>query len=242
VGPARTEVRSRGSTVASANPFVTPRLFVFLRELAANNDRAWFNANKQRYLDEVRDPLLGLIEALGAPLRRVAPHLVADASPVGGSLFRIYRDTRFSKDKSPYKTHCGIHFRHAEGKDAHAPGAYLHLEPGQVFVGSGIWHPDAAALGRIRAAIAAHPDRFERATSGVRLLLDEDPERLQRPPRGYHADHPAIEHLKRKSFTASARFTQQDACATDFPDKVTKAVKRASPLLAFLAEALGVDW
>ena len=234
--------RTRRRTArAGANPFVTPKLFRFLRELAANNDRAWFAANKQRYLDEVRDPLLGLIDALGPGLHRISAHLIADPSPVGGSLFRIYRDTRFSKDKSPYKTHAGVHFRHADGGDVHAPGLYLHLEPRSVFTASGMWRPDSGALRLIRNAMVAQPERWKRATSGRRFQLDEG-DRLARPPRGYDPDHPLIEDLKRKSFTAGSTFTQQRACAADFPDRLVESYARTAPLMEFLSRAVGLTW
>ena len=133
--------------------FITPGLFRFLKQLRRNNDREWFNANKQRYIDDVRDPLLAFVEMMGPKLRSISSEIVADSRPVGGSLFRIYRDTRFAKDKSPYKTHAGLHFRHRAGKTAFTPGFYPHLEPGQVFMGAGIWHPDTASLKEIREAI-----------------------------------------------------------------------------------------
>ena len=108
----------------------TPELFAFLRELAANNDREWFQANKERYETVVKEPAMGFIGDFGAPLSGISKHFVADPRPVGGSLLRIYRDTRFAKDKTPYKTMVGIQFRHEVGKDIHAPGFYLHLDPG----------------------------------------------------------------------------------------------------------------
>ena len=107
-----------------------PALFRFLRDLRKNNDREWFLAHKDVYERDVNEPALAFISAFAAPLRKISPHLVADARPIGGSLFRIYRDVRFSNDKRPYKTHVGIHFRHRSAGDAHAPGFYLHLEPG----------------------------------------------------------------------------------------------------------------
>ena len=115
-------------------PSFSPDLFAFLRELKANNQREWFNANKGRYERDVKEPTLAFIEDLGFRLPAVAPHLVADKR----SMFRIYRDTRFAKDKSPYKTHVGIYFRHARSADADTAGLYLHLEPGHAFLGAGI--------------------------------------------------------------------------------------------------------
>jgi uncharacterized protein (TIGR02453 family) len=107
-----------------------PGLFEFLRDLARHNDRAWFQANQRRYEAEVKAPMLRFIEDFGAPLKRISAQFLADPRPVGGALFRIHRDTRFSTDKSPYKTNAAAHFRHREGsRDVHAPGFYLHLEP-----------------------------------------------------------------------------------------------------------------
>lgn len=215
--------------------FITPELFKFLRALKRNNDREWFNANKQRYIDVVRDPLCAFVEAVGPGLRAISPSVVADSRPNGGSLFRIYRDTRFSKDKSPYKTAQGLHFRTGP-KNASAPSYYLHLAPGEVFVGAGLWHPDNDALRRIRDAIDEHPDRWESAS---RIGLDDMDDALKRPPRGYDPDHPNIEDLKRKSFCASADFTEKQACAADFTTRFIRACRRTQPLMDFLGDAVG---
>jgi len=136
----------------------SPAPFRFLRELKANNDREWFAANKDRYEADVRGPALDFVADMAPHLERISPHFVADPRPAGRSLFRIHRDTRFSRDKSPYKTYVGVQFRHELAKDAHAPGFYLHLEPKGVFVGAGTWRPDAPALAKIREAIARRPE------------------------------------------------------------------------------------
>src|SRR4051794_11111881 len=141
-----------------------PELFDFLRDLAKHNDRAWFNANKARYEGHVLEPALAFIEDFGYRLESISPHFRADTRKTGGSLFRIYRDTRFAKDKTPYKTNTGMHFRHKAAKDAHAPGFYLHLAPGQVFGGGGIWHPDTKTATKIRQAIVDDPERWRAAT------------------------------------------------------------------------------
>ena len=109
----------------------------------ANNEREWFAANKQRYVDDVRDPLLHFVDHFAGPLAKISRHLVADSRPIGGSLFRIYRDTRFSHDKSPFKTAAALHFRYGGKGDVHGPGFYLHIEPGTCFMGraSGIRRP-----------------------------------------------------------------------------------------------------
>src|SRR5215813_8431504 len=143
-----------------------PEFFDFLVELAANNDREWFAENKERYEAEVLEPALAFIEDFGYRLAEISPNLRADSRRNGGSLFRIYRDTRFSRDKTPYKTHTGMHFRHVAAKDVHAPGYYLHLAPDHVFGGGGIWRPDTQTSNRIREAIVAKPKAWRAATVG----------------------------------------------------------------------------
>jgi uncharacterized protein (TIGR02453 family) len=223
-----------------AHGLVTPQTFRFLRELAANNEREWFAANKQRYIDEVRDPLLVLVAGLGSPLEKISRHIVADPRPVGGSLFRIYRDTRFSKDKSPYKTHAGLHFG-TRGEGVLGAGYYLHLEPRNVFMAAGVWHPESPTLKKIRDAIVARPKVWQRVVRAVELD-DGDDGRLKRPPQGYDAEHPFIEDLKRKSFTASTTFTEAQACASDFPKRFIKACEQKAPLMDFLTTAVGLRW
>lgn len=222
----------------------SPALFKFLRDLRANNDRDWFQANKERYEDKLRHPAQQFISDFGPRLAKISPHFNADPRPVGGSLFRIYRDVRFSKDKSPYKTHTGIQFRHKAGKDAHAPGFYLHLEPGQVFVGAGIWHPDGASLKKIRDHLVADPAAWKRAVNGKRFreLFELSGASLKRPPRGYDADHPLIEDLKRKDFIAVTRLTQGDVTRPDFIDHFTRLCRAGKPLMRYLCDAVGVPF
>ena len=136
----------------SSSPHFTPALFEFLADLSMNNEREWFQANKARYERDVRDPMIEFVVDFGEKLREINPHMVADPRKSGGSVFRIYRDVRFSRDKSPYKTNAGAHFRHEVGREVHGPGFYLHLEPGNVFAGAGIWMPNSATLGKIRGA------------------------------------------------------------------------------------------
>ncbi len=145
------------------SPYVTRDLFRFLGELRRHNNREWFNANKDRYLAEMRDPLLGFIAAIAPGLRAISPHLVADPHPSRGSLLRIYRDTRFSRDKTPYKTNAGLFFALEAEKDAEAPGYYLHLAPGEVFMGAGMWRPGGETLQAIRSAIVRDPSAWKRA-------------------------------------------------------------------------------
>jgi uncharacterized protein (TIGR02453 family) len=215
--------------------------FDFLKELKQNNTREWFQANKDRYRSVVQEPLLRFISDFSEPLHGISPEFVADPRPSGGSMFRIYRDVRFSKDKSPYKTHASAQFRHRVGRDAHAPAFYLHLEPGNVFVGAGSWHPGREALESIRAAIAEHPGKWQsvleesRFSKRHKLVGDS----LKRPPRGFDPEHPAIEELKRKDFISIENFSQTKACSAGFIDMVAESFEVASPLVKFLTEAVG---
>ncbi len=216
------------------------KLFRFLGELAVNNDRAWFEENKPRYHREVRDPFLRFIADFAPHLAKITAHLVADPRPAGGSFFRIYRDVRFSKDKSPYKTHAAAQFRHARGKDVHAPGFYLHLDPTGSFVGSGIWRPDPDALKRIRAAIQATPKKWTKAKVADPWALSGDS--AIRTPKGVDPDHPLIEDLKRKDFIAIARLSRKQVCSPDFLSYFAQLCRSATPLNRFVAEALGLPF
>jgi uncharacterized protein (TIGR02453 family) len=220
-------------------PSFSPALFAFLRELARNNEREWFNANKARYEQEVKEPALAFVEDIGYRLPQVAPQLTADKR----SLFRIYRDTRFSKDKTPYKTHVGLYFRHARSGEADTAGVYLHLEPGHVFLGAGIWHPASPALKRIRDALVARPDEWREALAAVAPVWTiADGESLKRPPAGYRADHPLIEDIKRKSFAITSPLSQKEATAGGFLDECEQRVARTRPYMEFLCSALGVEY
>jgi len=221
----------------SAQRSFNPVLFRFLRELKANNDREWFAANKSRYEDDVRGPALDFVADVAPHLDRISPHFDADPRPSGRSLFRIHRDTRFSKDKSPYKTYVGVQFRHELAKDAHAPGYYLHLEPKAVFVGAGIWHPDTPTLARIREAIADDPKAWRAGKRvGERFQLGGDS--LKRAPAGYDPDHPLIEDLKRKDFICFTPLSEKDVCAPGFVDNFAGMCRDASPLIRFLCAAV----
>lgn len=215
--------------------------FAFFSELAANNDRTWFEANKQRYREEVVAPISSFIEAMAPRLAKISPHYVADPRPNGGSMFRIYRDVRFSKDKRPYKENAGVHFRHGLGRDAHAPGFYVHLTPQEVFFGGGIWLPPAPQLAKIREAIAADPKGWGKVIADKTLRQQCGGIRgdgLTRPPKGYDKDAPHIEDLKRKTFFAMREATAQDAMAKDFADQVATAFRASRPLMRFICKAV----
>jgi uncharacterized protein (TIGR02453 family) len=221
-----------------------PQLFDFLRDLRNHNDREWFHANKQRYERDVRDPLLAFIGDAAAPLARISREVLADPRPTGGSLFRVYRDTRFSKDKTPYKTHAAAQFRHRAGKDVHAPGFYVHLEPGDVFVGAGLWRPESEPLRAVRTAIATRPFDWKRvlAAPAFKKLCTLEGESAKRPPQGFDPDHALIDDIRRKDFIAVARFKEAEAIRPGFLDAVITACRAAAPLNAFICRALGHPW
>jgi uncharacterized protein (TIGR02453 family) len=215
-----------------------PGIFAFLAELKKNNTREWFQANKDRYRSEVQEPLLGFISAFAEPLHAISPNFTADPRPNGGSMFRIYRDVRFSRDKSPYKTHAAAQFRHREGRDVHAPGFYLHLEPGDVFMGAGLWHPAGPTLAAIREAIVEHPDRWTEVTKGLALGGDS----LKRAPRGIDQDHPLLDDLKRKDFVCFTNASQTAACRRGFLESFSGTCEAAAPFVRFLTEAVGLEF
>jgi uncharacterized protein (TIGR02453 family) len=220
-----------------------PELFSFLTDLRANNNREWFAANKDRYEEDLLEPALAFVAAFAPRLERISPNFRADARPSGGSLFRIYRDTRFSNDKTPYKTNVGIHFRHERAKDAHAPGYYLHVGPGEVFAGGGLWHPPTEAATRIRELIVAEPERWKRATRGgfaKRFNLGGDA--LKRVPRWADPEHPLADDLKRKDFFASTRLSEDDVTRPGFVDEYAGLCRATSPLMRFLCDALDVPF
>ena len=221
-----------------------PELLRFLKQLSANNNRAWFQENKDRYERDVREPLLRFIEAFEPRLEKISPHFVADARKTGGSLFRIHRDTRFSRDKSPYKTHAGVQFRHERAKDVHAPGFYLHIEPKEAFIGVGIWHPDSDTLKLLRDAIVENPAKWKRAKSAKAFAeqFELAGDSLKRAPKGYDPDHPLIEDLKRKDFIAVTKLKEKELTANNFLDRFTKTCTAAKPFMRYLAEAVGLDF
>lgn len=220
-------------------------MFQFLRELKDNNHREWFVANKVRYEQVARNPMLRFIEDLQPVLDKVAPHVIADPRPVGGSMFRINCDILFSKDKSPYKTAVAAHFRHEGfGKDISAPGFYLHIEPEQVFMGGGLFHPDAKRLHQVRSAIAEKPDKWQQAISGKKFAQRCIfwGEKLVRPPQGFDIQHPLIEDLKRKDFVVMIAMTQAELCSPRLMQLFEANCRLISPMTVFLSAAIGVEW
>ena len=222
-------------------PGYTGDLLSFLGELTLNNDRAWWKANLQRYEDSVRTPSLQLIQAMEPRLADISPHFLAIARKSGGSMMRPFRDTRFSKDKTPYKTNVGIQFRHRSGKDVHAPGFYFHVAPDEIFVGIGMWHPDGGALASIRASIDESPAAWlaARDETGFTATYELAGASLKRAPRGYPIDHPRIADLKRKDFIAVANLDADFVLDPALPDRLAQLFERAAPFQSWLCSAIG---
>jgi uncharacterized protein (TIGR02453 family) len=239
--------------------YFTPATFKFLRALARNNSREWFAAHKPEYEDVLRQPFLRLIGDLAEPLRGISPHYVASPKPVGGSLFRIHRDTRFSGDKSPYKTHSGASFYHAATKQSargesggqadmgrlDAPVFYLHVQPGESFAGGGLWHPMPETLKRTRAYMLNNPASWKNATRSpaFRKAFGElGGESLSRPPRGYPQDHELLDDLKRKDYVCAAKLSDEQMCGPDLVKLLIKQYTVAAPLLDWLCGALDLEF
>lgn len=222
---------------------VTPALFDFFTDLAENNTRDWFARNKHRYETHVKQPLLDLVRDMAPYLTQISPYCQA-VPKVGDSLFRIYRDIRFSKDKRSYKEHAGVQFRHAERKGAHAPGFYLHLEPGGCFAAAGIWGPDTPTLTLIRQTIADNPAQWMALKDhlAAHFDLETHSEHLKRMPRGFDKHHACADDLKRKHFIASCRLTQEQVTDKRFADSLARIYRQGAGLNAFITHAMGLRW
>jgi uncharacterized protein (TIGR02453 family) len=220
--------------------YFTADTFSFLKALAANNDREWFQARKAEYEAVVKEPAIRFILDFGPRLRSISPHFKADPRANGGSLFRIYRDIRFSRDKSPFKTHLGVQFRHDSGKDAHAPGFYLHIEPEGCFAGLGSWRPAAPPLQKMRMGLVEDPDGWRRAVndSSFRDRFELSGDSLKRPPRGFDPEHPLLDDLKRKDFVALSPLSDRVVMSPDFLEEFTGLCRAGSPFMAFLCKSL----
>jgi uncharacterized protein (TIGR02453 family) len=198
-----------------ARRYFTPRFFEFLEELSRNNNRDWFQQNKARYEHDVREPML-----------------------------RIYRNLRFSRDKTPYHTNASAAFGHRDGAHFNSPSFYLSLSEAEAFAGVGVWHPDVETLAKIRDAIVTRPSKWKVAINDrkFRARFEMMGDTLSRPPKGYSPGHPLIEDLKRKDFVGGTEFTQKEVCSAEFIDLFSKACAVSAPFMKFLTEAMGLKW
>lgn len=240
--PFTRHVRCDAGMASPSFPGFSKQAIELLIELSENNEREWFKQNQARYEAQVREPALAFIRAVAPGLQKLSRSFVASDRKLGGSLMRPQRDTRFAADKTPYKTNVGIHFRHVAGKDVHAPGFYFHFDPAEVFVGAGMWRPDAASLAAVRARLLDKPKLYTKALAQPDFARWYAPsgESLKRPPAGIAADHPLVEHFKRKDHIAVARLSHGQLCSGKLVELVLARFTAAKPYVKFLCDALDV--
>lgn len=221
----------------------TNQSFEFLQQLAQNNDREWFKANQVQYEDTVRSPALAFIEHMQPHILALSPRLTAVPKKVGGSLMRPQRDSRFSKDKTPYKLNVGIQFRHFQGKDVHAPGLYVHLSNEECFIGGGIWHPDSGALNKIRNCIDDNPNGYKKALQQLhQAQFTMVGDSLIRPPKGFDKTHPMLQELKRKDFIAIKHISKNTVISQNFAAFCANEFGEIQKLMQYLCFALEMDY
>ena len=224
---------------------ITEQTFAFLFDLDVHNSKAWMDANRDRYEEHVKQALYGFVEEVADPLHgRVSTHLQAIPRIQGGSVFQIHRDTRFSDDKTPYKRNAGCQFRHdLGGGDVHAPGIYLHLEPGNCFTGGGLYRPPTSVLNQVRDKIVDHRSSWSRVRNRVTdagWALGGD--QLKTSPRGYDTDDTMIEDLRRTSFVISRPFDESVATRDDFVEVFVGWAEEQAPFLRYLCRALDLPF
>lgn len=220
-------------------PCFSARSLRFLRALRRHNRRDWFNAHRDEYELYLRQPAADIITRLAEDFRDFAPELVASPKT---SMYRIYRDVRFSENKAPYKTHVAAVFP-ARGLAKHeAAGLYFHVSPDEVWIGGGMYAPPTAGLQAVREHIAGSPGRLRALVESPAFRRDVgrlEGERLQRVPRGFAKDHPAGEYLRFKQFLAGRDFPSEIATSQRFYRTLLRVFRRVAPLVRFLNEPLG---
>lgn len=224
--------------------YFSPATFRFLLALERNNNRIWFHAHQADYERHVREPFLQLIADLQAPLEKISTHFRADPRKVGGSLFRMHRDTRFASDKTPYKTWAGARLFHERRREIEAPSFYIHIQPKHSFTGAGLWHPGSDTVKRVRDFLVDNPAAWKRATQSKTFCENFGfwGESLIRPPRGFDPQHELIDDLKRKSFCAGTEFTQAVACSRELLPTVVTTCKRLAAMVDYLCAALDLEF
>jgi uncharacterized protein (TIGR02453 family) len=220
-------------------PGFPPQTLDFLFDLSQNNSRDWFTENKHRYEDYIVAPALDFIDVIGERMPKISEHITCIPKRVGGSLFRIYRDVRFAHDKRPYKTNIGIHFRHEQARNAHAPGYYLHIGVDECFIGGGMWRPDATALHRIRTRIVEKPEQWNKLlrSTNFRKNFELGGESLKRPPKGFPTEHKFLDYLKRKDFIALSTFDHGLILDPDIVEYSLERYRTAGLLMQFLCDS-----
>jgi len=224
--------------------YFSDKTFKFLRALARNNSREWFHEHKAEYEAHLRGPFQQLITDLQPDLLTVSSHYRADPKGVGGSLFRIHRDTRFSNDKTPYKTWSGARFFHERSKQVEAPSYYLHVQPGNCFIGAGLWHPEPESQRKIRQFLFDNPGAWKAAvhSPAFKRRYTMDGETLVRPPRGFPADHELINDIKRKDFVATLGIEDSVVLGPRLRKAVADNFSALAPMMDYLCAALDLEF
>jgi len=225
--------------MAAAAPRFSAATISFLTRLKRNNRREWFNARRDEYEAAVRQPMIAVVERLADDMRAIAPELLVNPKL---SIYRIYRDTRFSDDKKPYKTHIAASFWHRELAKGMGAGLYFHVSPEGVWVGGGMYAPETPQLHAVREQIAANLRRFRSIVEAPAFKRGLDGglegEKLQRVPRGFPKDHEAADYLKYRQFIAGREFPARFATASGFYGGVLGVFRQVTPLIRFLNEPL----
>ncbi|MDR1075853.1 MAG: DUF2461 domain-containing protein [Xanthomonadaceae bacterium] len=225
--------------------YFTQASLKFLRGLARNNERSWFHTHKPEYEAHVRQPFQRLLADLQPDLAAISPHFRSDPKTVGGSLFRIHRDTRYTNDKSPYKPWQGARLYHERFRQTPAPSFYMHLQPGNSFVGGGVWHPEPEVQRRIRQFIFDNPGTWEKAARRPALLKKfefETSEMLVRPPRGYPPDFEFIDDLRHRNWVLSHTLDDAQITGPRLRSLLAADIKAIAPFMDYLCAALDLEF
>jgi len=222
---------------AKSTPRFKPATLKFLRALKRNNRREWFNAHRDHYENDVRQPMTSIVERLAADLRAFAPEIVASPRV---SIYRIYRDTRFSENKAPYKTHVAAVFPTRGLQKHEGAGLYFHVSPTEVWIGGGMYAPQTPQLHAVREHIAANILRLRAIVEapGFRRRIAIEGDKLQRVPRGFARDHEAADYLKYRNFIAGCEFPPAFATSPSFYRTLLEVFRQVAPFARFLNEPL----
>lgn len=225
--------------------YFSDKTFKFLRGLARHNEREWFHGHKADYEANLRQPFLRLLTDLQPVLAGVSTHFRADPKGVGGSLFRIHRDTRFSNDKTPYKSWQGARLFHERARQVPAPSFYLHIKPGECFVGGGLWHPDTKTQRRIRQFIVDNPGGWERAAHDPafrKCFTLESSDMLVRVPAGFPADFVRVDDLRHRNFVVTRALDDADITGADLLSILEQDLAAVAPFMDYLCAALDLEF
>jgi len=228
----------------SPSPAFDPDLFRFLADLKTHNNKAWFEKNRSRYERVFKEPLAAFVSGFTPRLARISPYLIGDPKPSGGSVMRIYRDVRFSKDKSPYRSYTVVHFWYRGAEEGGAPGLFLFISPDEVSGGGGLWRPKPDVARKIRTKIVRESDRWIAVTRSpaCRKRFELTGESLKRPPPGFPKEGPLRDDVMRKDFVASADISRQEFTSPDFLRTYEGIAQQLVPMLGFLSDAAGLPF